>query len=106
MCGPVRRARIPLGATLARVSIREADGSDVTAIERVVERAYEGYVPRIGRRPSPMEQDYAERVVNALVFVWDEHGVTGVLVLVPASDHLLVENVPADRCAGPGSAAT
>ena len=99
MCGPVRRARIPLGATLARVSIREADASDVTAIERVVERAYEGYVPRIGRRPSPMEQDYAERVANALVFVWDEDGVTGVLVLVPASDHLLVENVAVDPLA-------
>ena len=78
------------------MSIREADARDVPVIEQIVERAYEGYVARIGRRPSPMEQDYAERVASARVFVWDEDGVKALLVLVPAADHLLIENVAVD----------
>ena len=56
-------------------------------------------MPRIGRRPSPMDQDYAERVREAQVFVWDDRGVRGVLVLVAASDHLLIENVAVDPLA-------
>ena len=86
-----------------RVPIRKADARDVAVIERIVERAYEGYVPRIGRRPAPMDQDYAERVAAARVFVWDAGGVKGVLVLVPASDHLLIENVAVEpRSQGQG----
>jgi N-acetylglutamate synthase-like GNAT family acetyltransferase len=79
--------------------IRRAEPRDVPAIERIVEHAYEGYVQRIGRRPSPMDQDYAERVREARTFVWDEGGVRGVLVLVAASDHLLIENVAVDPLA-------
>jgi ribosomal protein S18 acetylase RimI-like enzyme len=79
--------------------IRKADSRDVAVIERIVERAYEGYVPRIGRRPAPMDQDYAEHVREGRVFVWDEEGVKGVLVLVAAPGHLLVENVAVDPLA-------
>jgi ribosomal protein S18 acetylase RimI-like enzyme len=85
------------------MSVRKAEERDVAVIAQLVERSYERYVERIGRRPAPMDQDYAARVRAGGVFVWDEGGVTGVLVLVTASDHLLIENVAVDpRLQGQG----
>jgi ribosomal protein S18 acetylase RimI-like enzyme len=53
-------------------------------------------VPRIGRRPAPMDADYAGHVSEGAVFVWDDDGIKGLLVLIPAADHLLIENVAVD----------
>jgi ribosomal protein S18 acetylase RimI-like enzyme len=74
--------------------IRPARDDDLGAIEAIVERAYGGYVERIGMRPGPMDADYAEKVRLGLVSVAEEDGaVVGLLVLVPMPDHVLVENV-------------
>ncbi len=62
----------------------------------LVERAYEIYVERIGRRPAPMDDDYAERVRRGCAFVADESGLLGLVVLIPKQDHVLVENVAVD----------
>jgi ribosomal protein S18 acetylase RimI-like enzyme len=44
-----------------------------------------------------MDHDYGERVARGYVFVAEEAGgVVGLIVLVPAPDHLLVENVAVD----------
>lgn len=66
------------------------------AIADIVDRAYSVYVERIGRRPGPMDDDYAVRVREADVFVADDDGVVGLIVLVPEPNHLLIENVAVD----------
>lgn len=42
--------------------LSRARADDVPAMHDVVERAYGGYVERIGRRPAPMDDDYDERI--------------------------------------------
>ncbi len=73
--------------------LRRATAGDVPAMHDIVERAYGGYVERIGRRPAPMDDDYAERIRTARVFVADDDGVVGLIVLVGTPDHVLIENV-------------
>jgi N-acetylglutamate synthase-like GNAT family acetyltransferase len=75
------------------VEIRKASAADLEAVTAVVERAYSGYVPRIGRRPKPMDDDYAELIEAGKVWVLADPEVVGITVLEPAADHLLVENV-------------
>ena len=74
--------------------VRPASPADVPAIGQLVELAYGHYVPRIGERPAPMDEDYGEVVRLGHTWVAEEAGaLIGVLVLVPGSDHLLIENV-------------
>ena len=56
--------------------------------------AYEVYVDRIGREPAPMTADYGRISRSGHAWV-AEHagGIIGILVLEPAEDHLLLENV-------------
>ncbi len=76
------------------MQIRPAQNPDVAALHDIVERAYGIYVDRIGRRPAPMDDDYAEKVRGADVFVAVEDGeIIGLVVLLVAEDHLLVENI-------------
>jgi GNAT superfamily N-acetyltransferase len=72
---------------------RRAEPDDLGGIARCVERAYIRYVERIGRRPAPMDDRYAERIASGQVHVLDDGGVIGVLVLVGERDHLLLDNV-------------
>ena len=77
--------------------LRQATPADRQAIERLVEAAYGMYVERIGKRPAPMDADYAALIDAGLVTVAESEGrVVGILVLVPMPDHLLVENVAVD----------
>jgi ribosomal protein S18 acetylase RimI-like enzyme len=78
------------------VRIRPAENPDAGAISEIVERAYGAYVERIGMRPGPMEDDYAQKVREGNVWVADDRGVVGLIVLVEMPDHLLVENVAVD----------
>ena len=73
--------------------LRRARADDVPAMHDIVERAYGGYVERIGRRPAPMDDDYDERIRTARVLVADDDGVVGLIVLVGTPDHVLIENV-------------
>jgi ribosomal protein S18 acetylase RimI-like enzyme len=77
------------------VVIRRAETSDAVSITRVVADAYVPYVDRIGRMPAPMGVDYHELVLTTdrVSVLQDAVGVVGVLVLVPAVGHLLIENV-------------
>jgi ribosomal protein S18 acetylase RimI-like enzyme len=75
------------------VILRRARAADVPAMHDIVERAYGGYVERIGRRPAPMDDDYDERIRTTRVFVADDDGVVGLIVLVGTPDHVLIENV-------------
>jgi ribosomal protein S18 acetylase RimI-like enzyme len=77
-------------------AIRPASTNDVARIAQIVERAYSKYVPRIGRRPGPMDDDYSERVRQRQAFVAEADGIVGVIVLIDHADHLFVDNVAVD----------
>ena len=80
--------------------IRQAAQGDVTAIRAVVEAAYSGYVPRIGRPPAPMTADYETLVAAGDVWVGDVDGrIVGVLVIRASGDALELENVAVDPAA-------
>jgi N-acetylglutamate synthase-like GNAT family acetyltransferase len=75
---------------------RSATPSDVPAIAALVEAAFAPYIARIGRPPAPMHADHAAAVTRGEVLVLedDEGGaIVGVVELVAAPDHLLVDIV-------------
>ena len=75
-------------------TIRPARAEDRAAIEQIVAAAYARYVPRIGRKPAPMDADYAALIARARVHVLDEDGVVhGLVVLVAEADRMLLENI-------------
>ena len=68
--------------------------SDLAAIEGIVAAAYAKYVTRIGRRPAPMDADYAALLEATEVHVCERGGeIVGMLVLAFEPDHVLIENV-------------
>ena len=74
--------------------IRLATAVDVSSIAKIVEEAYRHYIPRIGKPPGPMLDDYAARVSEGVVWVIDEGStVAGVIVLLPGPDYLLLDNI-------------
>ncbi|HWY17345.1 MAG TPA: GNAT family N-acetyltransferase [Solirubrobacteraceae bacterium] len=78
------------------MTIRAVRDDDVPMLRDLVEGAYSPYVERIGRRPAPMDHDYAENVHEGRVFVADDGGIAGLIVLITAPHHLLIENVAVD----------
>jgi ribosomal protein S18 acetylase RimI-like enzyme len=90
------------------LSIRPARRAEAGTLYDLAQRAYGHYVERIGRRPGPMDADYEAHVAAGHVSVAVRDGeLAGFVVLVPADDHLLVENVavePAHQGRGAGGA--
>ena len=86
--------------------IRAATAADVSVIAQIVEQAYRDYIPRIGKPPAPMLDDYAVRVSEGVVWVIEGgDAVAGVIVLLPRPDYLLLDNiavVPARQGSGLG----
>jgi ribosomal protein S18 acetylase RimI-like enzyme len=77
--------------------IRPAAPHEAPAIDAVVQAAYAPWVPVVGRRPLPMDDDYEARVAAGEAFVLDEAGViAGILVLEEAEEYLLLDNVAVD----------
>lgn len=71
-----------------------ATPDDVEAIRRCAEEAYARHVPRIGRRPAPMEADYAALVARGHARVAVEDGaVLGFVTFWPKGDHLYLDTV-------------
>lgn len=79
------------------MEIRLALAADRTAVEQIVEAAYQPWVEVIGMRPLPMEADYAALIAAGLVHVCgapDEPiEPIGLIVLIPERGCLLIENV-------------
>jgi GNAT superfamily N-acetyltransferase len=74
--------------------IRRARADEASALRMLVERAYAPWVPVVGRRPMPMDDDYDARVAAGEAWVLEETGeIRGVLVLEERADHLLLDNV-------------
>ena len=74
--------------------IRAANAADVPAITQIVDQAYRHYIARIGKPPGPMLDDYAASVLEGVAWVLEEGAAaTGILVLLPATDYLLLDNI-------------
>ncbi len=87
--GALRR---PSAETAAEM--RKAKAADLPAIHVIVQKAYSRYIPRLGRPPGPMLDDYDQLIRDGHVWVAERSGtVVGVLVLIPQADHLLLHNV-------------
>lgn len=90
------------------MTIRRARPEEAPALQALVDRAYAAWVPVLGRRPMPMDDDYAARAAAGEAWVLEESGsVAGALVLEEHEEHLLLDNVavePARRGEGHGRA--
>ena len=79
------------------MNIRPADVEDFPAIASIVAAAYHKYIERIGKPPGPMLDDYHAHIRNHAAWVIVSGGVVaGLLVLLPAPDHLLLDNIAID----------
>ena len=75
-------------------AIRPARPADAAIITRVVHDAYAHYIPRMGKPPGPMQDDYAARIADGAAWVLEADGaIAGVLVLLDEGDHVLLDNV-------------
>jgi len=75
-------------------TIRKAQLSDAAAMQSCVEAAYRHYIPRIGKPPGPMLDDYSEVVQQHQAFVAEARGqIIGVLVLIRKNNGILLDNV-------------
>ncbi len=67
--------------------IRLAVADDQARVEAIVRSAYAPYVPRIGREPGPMRDDYAALIGRGMVHVLeDDAGIQAILVLERGGD--------------------
>ena len=74
--------------------IRAATAADVSVIADVVDQSYRHYIARMGKPPGPMLDDYAARVLEGAVWVLEKGvAVAGIIVLLPAPDYLLLDNI-------------
>lgn len=84
----------PVEQSSPSLQLRRACSGDATAVTDCVNAAYSHWVPRIGRKPWPMLQDYATIVETEHVVVAEIAGeIAGILVLCETPEGLLVENV-------------
>lgn len=92
--------------TAGEPRIRAATAADVPVIVQIVEQAYRHYIPRIGKPPGPMLDDYDARVSEGVVWVIGERpSIAGIIVLLPRPEYLLLDNIavaPARQGSGLG----
>lgn len=78
-------------------SIGPATAEDVAAVTACVCAAYHRYIPRIGKQPGPMLEDYAKVIHEHPVYVAErDRRIVGVLVLAHTDEGLLIDNVAVD----------
>jgi GNAT superfamily N-acetyltransferase len=75
--------------------IRLARPEDRATVEAIVREAYSIYIPRIGKPPGPMLDDYQMLITEGAVSVLEEDDgtIAAILVLLPKPDHLLLDNI-------------
>lgn len=84
----------------AAVKIRPATGTDLAAIQGIVEAAYAHYVPRIGKRPAPMLADYGAHIRAGEVDVAEvDERVLGAVSYWQKADHMYLDMVAVDPSA-------
>ncbi len=86
------------------IALRGAQAGDLAAIRCLVEAAYTPWIAAIGRRPGPMDDDYAARIEAGEAVVAEEAGtIVGLLVTERHDGFLLLDNLAvAPGCQGRG----
>lgn len=75
-------------------TLRRAGPDDAATVRALTRAAYAAWVPLIGREPRPMQADYEAAVRDHWVDLLEADGsLLGLIQIVPAADHLLIENV-------------
>jgi len=72
---------------------RLAKADDLAAVTDLARRAYERYVPVIGREPMPMIEDYAPRIAAGQVWLLEDEALAGMIVLEERDNTLLIFSV-------------
>ena len=73
---------------------RAASPADAPVLRAIAGRAYDKYVPRMDRRPAPLDADYDAAVASGAVQVIEgDDGVLGYVVVREADGALLLENM-------------
>lgn len=79
---------------MSELIFRRAGESDAETVRTLTHEAYAKWVPVIGRRPKPMNADYEQAVRTHVVeLAYLDGELAGVIELIPAADHLLLENL-------------
>lgn len=79
---------------MSELIYRRAGENDVEIVRSLTHAAYAKWVPVIGRRPKPMNTDYEHAVrVHVIELAYLDGELAGVIEIVPANDHLLLENL-------------
>ena len=74
--------------------IRPARPGEAETLRDVVHAAYRHYIPRIGKPPGPMLDDYAARIADGQAWVLEDAGrVFGILVLEETPEGFLLDNI-------------
>jgi GNAT superfamily N-acetyltransferase len=74
--------------------IRQARKEDGARLAEIVDAAYARYVPRIGGKPGPMLEDYADLAAQGLAHVFEHEGaILGLAVLIDGDGYLLLDNI-------------
>lgn len=75
-------------------TIRPARPDEAETLRTLVRAAYAHYVPRLGREPAPMTDDYAARIAAAQAWLLEAEGrPIGALVLEDTEEGLLIDNI-------------
>ena len=73
---------------------RLARPEEAATLRALVREAYAHYVPRMGREPAPMTDDYAARIAAGEAWIEEAEGTpVGVLVLEESEGGLLLDNI-------------
>lgn len=76
---------------------RLARAEEAGAVTALVQRAYAPYVASLGRRPAPMDDDFAARIARGQAHVLERDGqVVALAVLEARADHLWIEDLAVD----------
>ena len=77
--------------------MRPARAEEAAAIKALVERAYAPYVPLLGRRPAPMDDDFAARIAHGQAHVLERDGaIVALAVIEDRGDHLWIDDLAVD----------
>jgi ribosomal protein S18 acetylase RimI-like enzyme len=80
--------------------IRLARAGDASQIGEIARAAYAKYVPKIGREPAPMAEDFAAAIARGSAVVIEAEGVVrGFLIGWPEPDGYFIESVAVDPLA-------
>lgn len=76
------------------LKIRKANPAEEAAVVNCIQKAYQKYIVRIGKKPGPMLNHYLPLIVDGNVFCGEfSREIVGVLVLKKLDSYMLLDNV-------------